>query len=68
MILPALTPLPLHMTPCRRVSGNLALVKLINQENLMQEMNDTHPVPNIDCEFVAFEGFVARLPHRLELL
>ncbi len=50
------------------MSGNLALVKLINQENLMQEMNDMHPVPNIDCEYVAFEGFVARMPDKLELL
>lgn len=60
--------MPRSCAPCRRVSGNLALVKLIHQENLMQEMNDMHPVPNIDAEYVAFEGFVAHLPDKLQLL
>jgi hypothetical protein len=50
------------------VSGNLALVKLVSQENLMEEMMDMHDQPNIDCEYVAFEGFVAQVPGQLELL
>jgi hypothetical protein len=50
------------------VSGNLALVKLVNQENLMEEMQDMHEVPNMDCEYVALEGVVAALPAGLELL
>ena len=45
-----------------RWAGNLALVKLINQENLMHEWHDLHEDPNIDANHVAFMGRVLPLP------
>ena len=45
-----------------RWAGNLALVKLINQENLMHEWHDLHEEPNIDANHVAFLGRVLPLP------
>lgn len=48
---------PLHY----RHAGNLACVKLINQENLMDEHDDQHPSPNIDINFVAFRGRMVKL-------
>ena len=43
-------------------AGNLALVKLIDQENLMPEFNDRHQEPNIDINHVLFQGRALRLP------
>ncbi len=45
-----------------RWAGNLALVKLLSQENLMHEWHDLHEAPNIDVNHVAFLGRALRLP------
>lgn len=41
---------------------NLALVKLLSQENLMHEWHDLHEAPNIDVNHVTFLGRMLRLP------
>jgi hypothetical protein len=45
-----------------RVAGNLAVIKLINQEDLMHEWDDQHDDPNIDINHVVFSGRVLSLP------
>jgi hypothetical protein len=46
----------------RPVGGNLALVKLISQENLMDQYGDPHTWPNIDMTEVRFTGKLVELP------
>ena len=48
-------------------AGNVVLVKLIDQENLMEEHHDTHPVPNIDVNQVICYGRRVLLPPGLQL-
>lgn len=48
-------------------AGNLVLVKLIDQEDLMEEWNDMHDAPNIDATFVAFKGRSIVLPEGVQL-
>lgn len=43
-------------------SGNRLVVKLINQEDLMEDFGDNNESPNIDCEYVACRGFALSLP------
>lgn len=50
-----------------RVAGNLALVKLINQEDLMHEWDDQHDAPNIDINHVIFSGRFLTLPNGMML-
>ncbi len=45
-----------------RVAGNLVLVKLIDQEDLMHEWDDQHDDPNIDINHVIFSGRTLNLP------
>ena len=47
--------------------GNLALVKLIAPENLMEAWQDRHSLPNIDMCSVAFEGRRIELPPSVQL-
>ena len=48
-----------------RFTGNYLYSKLINPENRMQEMNDTHPTTNIDCNYLLAFGAVVNLnPNR----
>ena len=51
----------------KKHSGNLALVKLIDQEDLMSEWHDAHSSPNIDISFVAFKGRLVHLPPGVRL-
>lgn len=46
----------------RPLAANIMLVKLINQENLMEELMDVHPYPNVDMNFVAVVGKRIVLP------
>lgn len=50
-----------------RVAGNLVLVKLINQEDLMHEWDDQHDEPNIDINNVIFSGRALHLPPGVSL-
>lgn len=50
-----------------RWAGNLALVKLIDQEDLMHEWADHHDEPNIDINHVVFSGSVLELPSGVSL-
>ena len=45
-----------------RVAGNVVLVKLIDQEDLMHEWDDQHDDPNIDINHVIFSGCTLKLP------
>ncbi len=45
-----------------RVAGNVVLVKLIDQEDLMHEWDDQHDDPNIDINHVIFSGRTLHLP------
>jgi hypothetical protein len=51
----------------RKRAGNMVLVKLINQENLMSEHNDTHDIPNIDVNQAICYGRRVTLPAKLSL-
>ena len=58
-----------HLCPCRldirlvrRHAGSLALVKLIDSENLMSAWHDDHEQPNIDASCVALRGRSISLP------
>lgn len=51
----------------KKHSGNVALVKLIDQEDLMSEWHDSHDSSNIDISFVAFKGRVLHLPQGVRL-
>jgi len=48
-------------------AGNLAMVKLIDQEDLMHEWEDDHDEPNIDINHVIFSGTVLQLPDGVSL-
>ena len=50
-----------------RHAGNMLCVKLINQENLMEERQDNHPVPNIDMNFISPHGRLVTLPDQVRL-
>ncbi|BDA41116.1 hypothetical protein COCOBI_01-7710 [Coccomyxa sp. Obi] len=52
----------LEITLPGRVAGNLVLVKLIDQEDLMHEWDDQHDDPNIDINHVIFSGLTLNLP------
>ncbi|CAL8466601.1 g6137 [Coccomyxa elongata] len=52
----------LDITLPGRVAGNLVLVKLIDQEDLMHEWDDQHDDPNIDINHVIFSGRTLNLP------
>lgn len=52
----------LEITLPSRVAGNLVLVKLIDQEDLMHEWDDQHDDPNIDINHVIFSGCTLHLP------
>jgi hypothetical protein len=68
--LPALAELPhrgpasllLRMRLARPRAGNTAVLKLINQENLMDQFHDNHDAPNIDIQYVALRGWAVTLP------
>ncbi len=45
-----------------RVAGNVVLVKLLDQEDLMHEWDDQHDDPNIDINHVIFSGCTLNLP------
>ena len=49
------------------VAANIVLVKLINQENLMEELMDMHAYPNIDMTNVEVYGNLIRLPKGLDV-
>ena len=40
----------------QRHVGNVAMVKLIDQEDRMLEYGDPHPIPNVDISFVRLRG------------
>ena len=46
----------------RRVAGNVVLVKLIDQEDLMHEWDDQPDDPNIDINHIIFSGRTLQLP------
>ena len=48
-----------------RFTGNYLYSKLINPENRMAEMNDTHPSANIDCNYLLAFGSVVSLKPNL---
>ena len=48
-------------------AGNLAMVKLIDQEDLMHEWEDDHDEPNIDINHVMFSGSVLQLTDGVSL-
>ena len=50
------------MALTRPVACNVALAKLISQENLMEALGDTHTWPNIDATHVLFYGKQVQLP------
>ena len=51
----------------RKRAGNVAVVKLVDQEDLMEEWMDTHEEPNIDATFIAFKGRQLFLPPGVQL-
>lgn len=57
----------LHVTLTKPCSGNVLLVKLIDQENLMQAYGDEHGWPNIDMAYVGLSGKMIRLPPGIDL-
>ena len=44
------------------LAANILLVKLINQENLMEELMDVHPYPNVDMNYIKIIGKKVVLP------
>jgi hypothetical protein len=40
----------------------MVMVKLIDQEDKMDEFADAHEFPNVDCEYVSFRGLALGLP------
>ena len=50
------------MSLSRPAAGNVVLVKLINQENLMHLFHDQHDWPNIDMTYVGLSGKLVALP------
>ena len=50
------------MTLRERHTGNVLAVKLIDQENLMEEHQDDHDAPNIDVNYIALGGRLIQLP------
>ena len=57
----------MHIELQGRWAGNLALVKLIDQEDLMHEWEDQHDEPNIDINHVTLSGSVLQLPGGVSL-
>ncbi|CAK0756367.1 hypothetical protein CVIRNUC_002449 [Coccomyxa viridis] len=57
----------MHIELQGRWAGNLALVKLIDQEDLMHEWEDQHDEPNIDINHVTLSGSVLQLPEGVSL-
>ena len=57
----------MHIELQGRWAGNLALVKLIDQEDLMHEWEDQHDEPNIDINHVILSGSVLQLPEGVSL-
>jgi hypothetical protein len=49
------------------VTANVIMVKLINQENLMDEMMDGHAYPNIDMTYVHIIGKKITMPEGIDL-
>lgn len=50
------------MALTRPCAGNVACLKLISQENLMEALGDTHTWPNIDATHVLFYGKQVQMP------
>lgn len=57
----------LHVRLSKPCSGNVMLVKLIDQENLMREFHDLHNFPNIDMAYVQLIGKLVHLPDDVTL-
>ena len=57
----------LNIQLSRKRAGNVAVVKLIDQEDLMEEWMDNHDEPNIDATFIAFKGRQLFLPPGVQL-
>lgn len=55
----------LNVCLCRPILANALMVKLINQENLMEELNDPHSWPNIDMQAVLSSGQKIDIPSDL---
>jgi hypothetical protein len=47
---------------CSPIVANSMMVKLINQENLMEQLGDPHSWPNIDMQAVLSTGQKIMLP------
>ena len=46
----------------RPIGANIVMVKLIDQENLMDELMDDHGYPNVDMGYVRIIGKKVLLP------
>ncbi|GBF87303.1 hypothetical protein Rsub_00014 [Raphidocelis subcapitata] len=54
--------LVLRMRLARPRAGNVLMLKLVDQENLMREFQDHHDAPNIDVAYTAARGVAVKLP------
>jgi hypothetical protein len=52
---------------CRPIVANTLMVKLIDQEDLMNELNDPHTWPNIDMQSILVKGMKLDLPPGLHV-
>lgn len=57
----------LHVRLSKPLAGNVLLVKLVSQENLMQLFHDQHDWPNVDMAYVGLKGKVVNLPPGISL-
>ena len=60
-------PRRLHIQLSKPAAANVMLVKLIDQENMMQLYRDDHDWPNIDMGYVGLSGRAVTLPQGVSM-